>query len=239
MGLFEHDTTKIHYQTSGDGFPVLAIAPGGMRSTIDAWSRSPWHPAERLSEGYRVITMDQRNAGKSFAPVTRDDGWDSYTADQLALLDHLGVERFAIVGMCIGGSYIAGLIRAVPERVACAVMLQPIGLEDNREAFYTMFRGWVDEVRDRHPEADDDVWDRFRQRMFGGDFMFNATREQIAEIDTPLLVLRGDDLYHPEAICRAVADLAKNAELVEHWKEGEDVDRAGQAIAAFLAAHTS
>ena len=237
MPTFERDAVRIHYETSGQGFPILAIAPGGMRSEIAAWSRSPWHPVERLKERYRVIAMDQRNAGESFAPVGHDDGWDRYTEDQLALLDHLGVERFAVVGMCIGGSYIAGLLRAAPERVACAVMMQPIGLENNRPAFYEMFGGWVDDVRGQHPEADDAVWDRFRDTMFGGPFLFNATREQVAAIDAPLLVLRGDDLYHPESISRAVVALAKNARLVERWKDEEHVDRADAAIRELLAAH--
>ena len=123
------------------------------------------------------------------------------------------------------------------ERVACAVMMQPIGLENNRPAFYEMFGGWVDDVRGRHPEADDAVWDRFRDTMFGGPFLFNATREQVAAIDAPLLVLRGDDLYHPESISRAVVALAKNARLVERWKDEEHVDRADAAIRELLAAH--
>lgn len=238
MSLFEREEIEIHYEAQGEGFPVLAIAPGGMRSQIDAWSRSPWHPVERLvSEGYRVIAMDQRNAGDSFAPVSAQSGWDDYTADQVALLDHLGIERFAVVGMCIGGSYIAGLLRAVPTRVACALMMQPIGLENNREAFYTMFRGWVDEIRDRHPEADEIAWDRFRQNMFGGDFMFNATRDQIAAVDNPLLVLRGDDLHHPDATSRAVVELASNAQLVEHWKDEDHVEKADARIRAFFAEH--
>ena len=56
--------------------------------------------------------------------------------DQLALLDHLGIERFHVAGMCIGGSFIMELIEAAPERVASAVMLQPIGFEGNRQAYF-------------------------------------------------------------------------------------------------------
>jgi len=237
MSRFERDEVQIHYEVHGEGFPVLAIAPGGMRSHIGAWSRAPWRPIERLSDAYRVIAMDQRNAGESFAPVSGDDGWDQYTADQLALLDHLGVDRFAVVGMCIGGAYIAGLLRAAPERIACALLMQPIGLQDNRDAFHAMFRGWVEEVAGKHPEADAAAWDQFRENMFGGDFMFNATREQIAAIDNPLLVLKGDDLYHPAATSRAVVELARNARLVEHWKDEAQVEAAHETIRAFFAEH--
>lgn len=237
MSLFERDGIKIHYEEQGEGFPILTIAPGGMRSSISAWSRAPWRPLERLTHRYRVIAMDQRNAGASFAPVAADDGWDVYTTDQLALMDHLGVDRFGVVGMCIGGSYITGLIRAAGERVAAALMMQPIGLENNRQAFYDMFDAWAADIAERHPEADADTWKAFRENMFGGDFMFNATREQIAAIDTPLLVLRGDDLYHPSATSRAVAELAKNARLVENWKEDEHVEDAHEAIVGFFGEH--
>ena len=41
---------------------------------------------EALSPHFRVIAMDQRNAGASRAPVSADDGWHTYTRDQLALL---------------------------------------------------------------------------------------------------------------------------------------------------------
>jgi pimeloyl-ACP methyl ester carboxylesterase len=69
-----------------------------------------------------VATMDQRNTGASFAPFTACCGWGSYAADQLALMDHLGIQTFAVVGMCIGGAFIMRLLKeapdvAIPERV--------------------------------------------------------------------------------------------------------------------------
>jgi hypothetical protein len=51
--------------------------------------------------------MDQRNAGgRSRAPVTAQDGWHSYAADHIALLDHLRIDRCHLFGQCIGGSFI-------------------------------------------------------------------------------------------------------------------------------------
>jgi pimeloyl-ACP methyl ester carboxylesterase len=235
--MFERDDVKIHHEVTGDGFPILCIAPGGVRSSIDAWTRAPWNPLERLTGDYRLIAMDQRNAGESSGPITENMGWDQYTGDQLALLDHLGVERFAVIGMCIGGSYIAGLLRAAPERVAAAVMMQPIGLEDNRQAFFDMFDGWRKEIAAAHPEADDARWDTFRRNMFGGDFVFNASPEQMGKVETPLLVLLGDDLYHPQSTSRRVVELAKNATLVERWKEDPHLTEADSKIRAFLAEH--
>jgi pimeloyl-ACP methyl ester carboxylesterase len=66
--------------------------------------------------------MDQRNAGRSRAPITAQGGWDSYTADHIALLDHLRIDRCHLYGQCIGGSFILNLIKAQPERVQSAVL---------------------------------------------------------------------------------------------------------------------
>jgi pimeloyl-ACP methyl ester carboxylesterase len=166
--------------------------------------------------------------------VSGTDGWEVYTRDQLALLDHLGIEHFHGVGMCIGGPYLFGLIRAAPERVRSAVMLQPIGLRDNREAFFRLFDAWAAELAPIRTETTEQDWLAFRSNMFGGDFVFNATREEVAACPTPLLILRGNDLYHPEAISREIASLAPNARLVEHWKDEPALGQADQTIRSFL-----
>ncbi len=228
----------LQYDSSGEGFPILAIAPGGMKSAGGRWSAAPFDPVARLASEYRVITMDQRNAGASWAPVDDDDGWAKYTDDQLALLDHLGVDRFVAMGMCIGGPYALRLCLAAPERVACAVLLQPIGLEDNRDTFHELFDRWASEIETDHPEATGDAWSSFRKNMFDGDFLFGATREEASSCETPLLVTMGDDRYHPQSISRELARIAPRAELVERWKEGADLEAASATIRAFLQRHT-
>jgi pimeloyl-ACP methyl ester carboxylesterase len=182
--------------------------------------------------------MDQRNAGRSTAPVSASDGWHTYTADQLALLDHLGIERCHVAGMCIGGSYVLGLLEAAPERFAAAVLFQPIGYDDNRDAFLEMFDTWADELRPAHPEATDHDWTSFRQNMYGGDFTFNSSREFVAGCRTPMLVLKGADVYHPASTTLEIAELAPNATLIDEWKEGPAQDAARAAVAEFLLDHT-
>ncbi|HAY70127.1 alpha/beta hydrolase [bacterium] len=235
MAFFEHDGATIHYQVAGHGFPVLLIAPGGMHSAFNKWALMPWNPLAALTDDFQVIAMDQRNAGQSTAPISATDGWDTYTADQLALVDHLGIDRFAVAGMCIGGPYITGLCMAAPERVAASVILQPIGLDNNHQAFYDMFDGWRAEVAPAHPEADDAAFDAFRSNMYDGEFMFNTTREQAAAIETPTMVLMGNDLYHPESTSRELAELLPTCTFIEDWKDGEALDAASAAIATFLA----
>ena len=243
MAMFDRDlddgTVHIHYEESGSGFPVLLIAPGGLRSAITAWRNAPWNPIDQLAPHYRAIAMDQRNAGSSTGPITAADGWHTYTADQLALLDHLGVDRFHVLGMCIGGAYMLSLLRTAPERVVSAVFLQPIGLEGNRDTFRDLFGGWATEIRDTHPEAVDADLAGLCEHLYGGDdVLFSASTAQIATMTNPMLVLMGDDLYHPQVASRTLAATAPNATLIERWKDPDSIPVAQKAVDEFLTRHT-
>jgi pimeloyl-ACP methyl ester carboxylesterase len=231
--------TSIYYEVHGQGFPLVLFAPGGIRSSIAFWDRAAYDPIKELSKDFRVIALDQRNAGRSRAPIQATDGWHSYTEDHVALLDHLGIERAHLLGNCIGPSFQLALIAQAPERVAAGVLQQPIGLaNNNRELFRKAFDGWADQVASQHPEANAQDFAAFRERLYGGDFAFSVTREQVRAIETPLLVLLGSDEAHPSETSREIAQLAPNATLVERWKEPEVVADTVQRVRAFLAAHT-
>src|SRR5215475_9926747 len=130
MPTIQHGGTSIYYEESGRGFPILTFAPAGLQSTIEVWSRpaAPVNPITEFSADFRVIVMDQRNAGgRSRGPISPSDGWHTYAADHIAVLDHLGVELCHLYGQCIGGSFIMTLLKAQPHRIASAVLAQPIG----------------------------------------------------------------------------------------------------------------
>lgn len=228
MPQFEREGSSLYYEEHGQGFPVLLFAPGGMRSMIDFWQRSPWQPIAELAGRFRLIAIDQRNAGRSRAEVGASHGWHSYAEDHLALLDHLGIERCLLLGGCIGSSFALRLIEAAPERVAAALLQNPIGLHENRELFYALFDQWQSELAPRHPQVDAAAWRAFRERMYGGDFVFSVSREFVRGCATPLLIFAGNDPYHPTPISRELAALAPNATLIEGWKEAlpAAIDRA-------------
>jgi pimeloyl-ACP methyl ester carboxylesterase len=141
---------KIYYETKGrkGDIPVLLLAPGGMRSSIEKWESHPYNPWRQLDadsheneisndgEGtsstseprFHLIGMDQRFANRSTGVVRRGDGWHTFMSDQLALMDHLGITKCHILGSCIGPSYAFQLMSSVPGRFGRCVMLQPIGL---------------------------------------------------------------------------------------------------------------
>ena len=239
MPIFERDDDiKLYYEEHGTGFPVLLIAPGGMRSAVSFWEQVTWNAIEQLAPHYRVIAMDQRNAGQSAAPIRATDSWHVYTEDQLALMDHLSINQFHTAGMCIGGPYCMGLIQAAPQRVTSAVLFQTIGLDNNRQAFFDMFDGWADALKQERPEVNPDAWESFKNSMYSGDFLFNVSREFVSNCQTPLLVLMGDDIYHPSVTSREIAQLAPNATFIEYWKEPENQAVAKKAVEDFLAQHT-
>lgn len=227
---------SLYYEEHGQGFPLVLLAPGGMRSSIGFWDRAPWNPIAELSSSFRVVALDQRNAGKSRAPVAGADGWHSYLSDHLALLDHLGIERCHVLGGCIGCAFALRLVEAAPTRVVSAVLQNPIGLHENREAFFAMYDGWADELRAHAPRMDDAQWRAFREHMYGGDFVFSVSREAVATCAAPLLVLCGSDRYHPTPISHEIARLAPHAELLEGWKER--IPETVASVRAFLQKHT-
>ncbi len=238
MPILVRGDVTIHYESYGSGYPVVLFAPGGMRSSIEFWSRTPWNPIRELSARYRVIAMDQRNAGSSRAPVSETDGWQTYTRDHLALLDELGVERCHVLGGCIGCSYCFSLMAAAPGRVTAAVLQQPIGLRaENRDVFFQMFDSWSDEVV-RQRAISQETLASFRQNMYGGEFVFSVSPEFVRQCSVPLLVLRGNDVYHPAETSEEIVEIAPRAELIERWKEGADTASAIARVQTFFAEHT-
>ncbi len=235
MAYAQRDSTQLHFDVHGpdDGPAVLAIAPGGMRSEASRWGAAPFDPRVGLPD-HRVIAMDQRNAGRSRGPIEADHGWATHTADQLAVLDHLGIDEVSVIGMCIGGPYALRLVQAAPDRVRSAVLLQPIGLHENREAFHRMFDAWREEVAPAHPEADAARWQAYRSAMFGGDFLFGASRDDARACAAPVLLLRGDDLYHPGPVSDELAEILPTVTYVERWKHDDLREHTAQIIRSFL-----
>ena len=239
MPVFSRGDAQIHYDLEGreDGFPVLLLAPGGMRSCNERWNTVPWNPRRALADEYRLIGMDQRNAGRSSAPISESDGWATYRDDQIGLLDHLGIERCHLVGMCIGGPFALALLLADPERFAAAVLLQPAGIDGNRSAFDEVYDGWQRELSPSRPEVDEHAWSEFKQNMWGGEFVLAVDRDQVRTITTPMLVANGGDEWHPRSISLEVAELAADCTVLDRWKDDASLPATDEAIRGFRAGH--
>jgi pimeloyl-ACP methyl ester carboxylesterase len=233
---------RIHYEVSGSGYPLLLFAPGFLSSRIERWRTNParpgvpqdWlDPIAALSDHFRVIALDVRNAGESRATLTASDDWTSYTGDHLALLDHLQVDRCHIMGACIGVSFALALAQATPQRVSAMVLQNPIGLSGtNRAALDAEFAKWADEAR-RWPGIEPALLPGFQQRMFGGEFIFSVTREFVRGCAIPMLLMPGDDVVHPAEVSADLAS-APNIETLAPWKGLARREAAMRRVREFL-----
>jgi pimeloyl-ACP methyl ester carboxylesterase len=241
MPTIEHRGASIYYEEHGQGFPILTFAPAGLQSTIAVWSQpsAPINPITEFSGSFRVIVMDQRNAGgRSRGPITAQDGWHTYTGDHIAVLDHLRIDRCHLYGQCIGGSFIFSMLKAQPDRVASAVLAQPIGRVGAMPAARAArFNGWAESLTD-HPEATEAVLNAFYQNMYGPGFVYSADRAFVSSCVTPCLVLAGNDEAHPFPISEEVARLLPNAEFIPEWKTGAALASARPRVTEFLQKHT-
>jgi pimeloyl-ACP methyl ester carboxylesterase len=108
---------RIHYRVAGEGVPVLLIH--GIPETSYAWR----HLAPLLADKHHLVMPDMRGLGDSSKPY---HGYDKKTlANDLWLLmhDHLGIERFAVVGHDFGSPVASRLAIDHPDAVTHLALL--------------------------------------------------------------------------------------------------------------------
>ena len=243
--FYEKGAVRIRYEEAGSGFPLLLIAGGGLNSTKDRLPGSPFNPIEEFKGEYRCIYADLRNAntGESSGPLEIDRPWDSYTDDHLGLMDHLGIDKFMVLGFCIAGPFIWNLLERAPNRVVAAVPAQPVGFrpEMPNVMYDNSMTGWGLELVKRRPEITMDMVEKVLTRMFrpNADFVFTVTRDFVRNCRTPVLVLPDDSPAHSYAVAMECAMLAPKSEVSLYpWKEPKErIPLAVRHIRSFLRAH--
>jgi pimeloyl-ACP methyl ester carboxylesterase len=246
MPYYEKGDTRIHYEETGSGFPLLVIAGGGLNSKIEYFNgKSPFDPRAELGSEYRVITMDLRNAngGKSTGPLDVERPWDAYTDDQLGLMDHLGIREFMVLGFCIGGPFIWNLIKRAQNRIVAAVLAQPSGSRpEKRDLFYqNNIKGWAPGVCASRSDVTMETADAFLKKMYcdNPDFVFTVTRDFVRACQTPILVLPDDTPPHPYEVAMEQVKLAPRSEVSLYpWKDTpEGIEQAVSHVRNFLRAN--
>ena len=244
MSFYEKGPVRIHYEVAGSGFPLLLIPGGGLNSTISALA-NPFDPFPEFKAEYRCIAADLRNAngGQSSGPLESDRPWDSYTDDHIGLMDHLGINKFMVMGFCIGGPFIWNLLKRAPDRVVAAVLAQPSGFRPEMPTLFydNNMSGWGPDLIKRRPEITMQMVDKFLTRMYrtNADFVFTVTRDFVRHCQTPVLILPDDIPAHPYAVAMEAAMLAPKAEVsIFPWKEPKErIPLAVRQIHSFLRAH--
>lgn len=246
MPMLKRPDGEIHYEVYGEGYPVLLFAPGGLRSRIEMWHAAPDGTArpwvdwtEALPQaGFAAVALDQRNAGRSRTDINADHGWQTYAKDHLALMDHLGFERFHTLGGCIGGSFCLKIIEAAPHRVTCAVLQNPIGLHPEQTDYFPKSHAeWTEEQLAERPHLDRDAIAAFGRNMWSQDFVFCVDREFVRNCPVPTFLLPGTDIPHPAATSAELAALLPGVEVMSDWRGPEALEAQHAEVLAFLKQH--
>jgi pimeloyl-ACP methyl ester carboxylesterase len=105
-----------YYEEAGRGEPLLMIM--GISGDLQGWALQ----VPELSKHFRVITYDNRGAGRSSAP-DRPYSIKQMAGDACALLDHLGIAKTHVLGFSMGGYVAQEFAIAHPERVNKLILL--------------------------------------------------------------------------------------------------------------------
>jgi pimeloyl-ACP methyl ester carboxylesterase len=228
MPIFTNGPVSIHYEEAGSGFPLLVIPGGGLNATIAGLANHAFNPLEELSDTYRVIAIDLRNAdgGQTEGPLDVERTWDSFTDDQLALMDHLGINQFMVMGFCIGGPMIWNLLMTAADRVVAATLVHPSGyISSHPDIYYNNnISKWAPEFTKRRPEVTMEMAAEFLNNMYTkrADFVFTVDRDFVRNCQTPILVLPDDIPAHPYATAMETALLAPHSQVSLYpWKEND------------------
>jgi len=243
MPTIENGDVKIHYEEAGDGFPLLVIPGGGLNATIAGMANHAFDPLDALSDRYRVIALDLRNAngGGTEGPLEIERTWDGFTDDQLGLMDHLGIDKFMVLGFCIGGPMIWNLLKRAGERVVCATFVHPSGYTSSHPTLYydNNIKGWAPDFVARRPEYTLEQVSAFLHNMYTkrADFVLTVDRDFVRGCRTPVLILPDDIPAHPYATAMESALLAPNAQVSLYpWKENDrKIQLALRHVRGFLA----
>ncbi len=116
MAFITVGDTRIHYRVTGPrrGEPVVLIMGLG-------WDMSGWDAMLPYLEGYRVVRLDNRGAGRSGAP-DRPYSIPEMAADTLAVMDAAGVEAAHVYGASLGSMIAQEMALSHPARLHTLVL---------------------------------------------------------------------------------------------------------------------
>ncbi len=105
-------TVVPHHVIEGPEDAPAVVFAGSLGSSLGMWDEQ----AAAFAGEFRVLRYDHRGHGGSPAPPG-PYAVDDLAGDALALLDELGIERVAFVGLSLGGAVAMALALRAPERV--------------------------------------------------------------------------------------------------------------------------
>lgn len=136
MPFATFDGQPLHYLDQGQG-PVVLLGSSYL------WDHAMWAPQiEALSLHYRVIVPDLWGHGQSGRLPEGTTSLDDLARQALALMDHLSVDCFSLVGLSVGGMWGVRLALAAPKRLRALVLMDTfLGVEPEptRQYYFSLF----------------------------------------------------------------------------------------------------
>lgn len=144
------DGVRIAYAESGAGSPVVK-APNWLSHLEFDWQSPVWrHWFKYFSTGRRLVRLDARGCGLSDWTVP-DFSLDAHVADLESVVDASGVDRFALLGISMGGPIAIEYARRHADRVShlilygttsLGVLRDPVVAPRARALFNLIPSGW-------------------------------------------------------------------------------------------------
>jgi proline iminopeptidase len=119
MSFASINGTEIFYISVGEGLPCL-VMHGGLG--FDHTYLHPW--LDPLGDVLKLVYYDHRGNGRSGRPPKETMTHDQFAADAVGLADHLGFEKFVVMGHSYGGSIALELALSHPERVSHLILME-------------------------------------------------------------------------------------------------------------------
>ena len=124
------DDMRLHYHQAGDPRADTVVLLHGGGPGASSWSNFSRNIAV-LAQRFHVLAVDQPGYGHS-DKHTQHEQYNLYSATALRnLLDHLGIERAALVGNSLGGGTAVRFALDTPDRAGRLVLMGPGGLSVN------------------------------------------------------------------------------------------------------------
>jgi pimeloyl-ACP methyl ester carboxylesterase/predicted glycosyltransferase len=142
--VVERDGVEVAYEVFGREEPALLLIPSAPITHARSWKGL----VPCLSRHYTVVTVDGRGNGRSDRPAGRGAyGPDEVVADQLAVLDVVGLSRVVVVAHCHAVPWALRLAADHVDRVSGLVAIAPnIGLAPPHEHWAVPTERWAEEV---------------------------------------------------------------------------------------------
>ena len=214
-GFADVNGLHLYYETYGSGAPLVLLHGGMLTIDLNFATLIP-----TLAQTHTVIAVEQQGHGRT-ANIDREITYPNIASDVVALLDHLGIQRAAVLGHSMGGGVALELAVSHPDRVSA---IMPISASVSKDGMhpdlldpstfetssimptaqdFADFKGAYERLSP-HPEQ----FDAFLMSLSGMDSDFAGwSDEQLAAISCPVLIVQGDNDF--TTIAHAGVMLAK------------------------------